>query len=361
MTIFADTINQFNHQLQGALAKSMGALPENMQHALAKGIDAPLEFTNADSHMLLLIAGSRIINETLMSDSPAKSRAIFRKKMQIMQGKGLGSVSSRDLTITGRDNTPITLRHYTCNTVTDAKTDTKTPLVLFFHGGGFVLGSIHSHDEFCQYLCHFGHLQVLSVDYRLAPEYPIPAAIHDCEDSLKWAFTQAGELNIDANKIAVAGDSAGGNIATVICQRNKNTAFSPAAQFLIYPVTDMGKDYPSYNDYGKGLFLTIQDKFLFEQFYLQNSGIKHTNPLIAPMRGDVTNIAPAYIVTAELDLLADEGEAYAHKLKQHGVNCVTKRMLGLPHGFINMLGIHHGSRLASLAIISEFAAFLGDT
>ena len=200
-------------------------------------------------------------------------------------------------------------------------------LLVYYHGGGWVCGSINTHDDVCRKLAQsMGHA-VLSVDYRLAPEFAFPEPLNDCIVALRWAHAHASELGIDASRIAVGGDSAGGNLAAVVA----NLQPVPLKfQMLIYPVTDATRSSQSYKDAGMKWFC---------DHYLSGSIGTPTDPRVSPLFADVLTLAsapPAIVITAEYDPLRDEGEQYAHRLVDAGVACSLTRYYGQVHGFFSM-------------------------
>ena len=209
-------------------------------------------------------------------------------------------------------------------------------LLVFYHGGGWVLGSMNTHDDVCRKLAlAMGHA-VLSVDYRLAPEFAFPEPLNDCIVALRWAYSNAAELGIDATRIAVGGDSAGGNLAAVVA----NLQPVPLKfQMLIYPVTDATRSSQSYKDNGEGYRLTAAGMKWFCDHYLSGSIGTPTDPRVSPLFADATTLAsapPAIVITAEYDPLRDEGEQYAHRLIEAGVACSLTRYYGQVHGFFSM-------------------------
>ena len=221
------------------------------------------------------------------------------------------------------------------------------PLVVFFHGGGFVLCSLDTHDELARGLCHGSGAVVVSVDYRLAPEAPYPAAADDCYAALVWAVSHAAELGADGARVAVAGDSAGGNLAAVTALRARDLG-GPALrhQCLIYPVTDCRFDTPSYIDNADGYFLTAESMRWFWSHYLQDMG-RAAEPYASPLRApSLAGLAPALVITAEYDPLRDEGEHYAQALLAAGVPTTLKRYDGMIHGFVSMAEIFEDGRAA---------------
>ena len=209
-------------------------------------------------------------------------------------------------------------------------------LLVFYHGGGWVLGSMNTHDDVCRKLAlAMGHA-VLSVDYRLAPEFAFPEPLNDCIVALRWAYSNSAELGIDATRIAVGGDSAGANLAAVVA----NLQPVPLKfQMLIYPVTDATRSSQSYKDNGEGYRLTAAGMKWFCDHYLSGSIGTPTDPRVSPLFADATTLAsapPAIVITAEYDPLRDEGEQYAHRLIEAGVACSLTRYYGQVHGFFSM-------------------------
>lgn len=214
----------------------------------------------------------------------------------------------------------------------------KLPVIVYFHGGGWVIGNIETHDALCHTLTNEAQCAVVSVDYSLAPESKFPVAVEDSYLAAKWVYDNASELNIDDGFITVAGDSAGGNLAAVVSYLSiQRQTPSIAYQMLFYPST--GFEYtPSYEKYGEGYYLTKATMSWFREQYL-NSPEDTQNPLAAPMLipDDITpQLPPAYILTAELDPLCDGGERFAMKLKNAGVETEYVCAPGMLHGFLGM-------------------------
>ncbi|MGV2939035.1 alpha/beta hydrolase [Mesobacillus sp. LC4] len=212
------------------------------------------------------------------------------------------------------------------------------PAIVYYHGGGWVIGNIETHDALCHTLANEAGCKVVSVDYSLAPESKFPVAVEDSYLAAKWVFENADELNIDENFIAVAGDSAGGNLAAAVSYLAvERQSPSIAYQMLFYPST--GFDYtPSYEKYGEGYHLTKSTMKWFREQYL-NTPADTQNPLAAPMLipDDITaKLPPALIMTAELDPLCDGGEHFAKKLKNAGVETEYVCVPGMLHGFLGM-------------------------
>ncbi|HXE16848.1 MAG TPA: alpha/beta hydrolase [Stellaceae bacterium] len=212
------------------------------------------------------------------------------------------------------------------------------PLTIYFHGGGFVLGNLDSHDSACRHLCLNSNSIVMAVDYRLAPEHPFPAAPDDCYAATVWAGQHAGEIGADGKRFAVSGDSAGGNLAAVVSLRVRDEGGPRlCGQLLNCPVTDYDMERPSYTANADGYFLTRETMKWFDGHYLKRpEDRKH--PHAAPIRAlDFTRLPPAYVLTAQYDPLCDEGEEYADKLAAAGVAVVKKRYSNMIHAFPGVL------------------------
>jgi acetyl esterase/lipase len=233
------------------------------------------------------------------------------------------------------------------------------PVVVFFHGGGFVIGDLDTHDVPCRYLCARSGCLVVSVDYRLAPEHPFPAAVEDCVAATRWVAAHAGEIGGDAGRIAVAGDSAGGDLAAVTALRLRDEGDSfLRGQLLIYPVTDHYQaGMPSYEQNAEGYGLTRDDMIWFWDHYLRDPA-DAGNPYASPLRAmDLRGLPPALVITAEYDVLRDEAERYADRLREARVPATLSRYGGIIHGFFNRFGTLDGAD----QLADEAGAWLRET
>ena len=223
------------------------------------------------------------------------------------------------------------------------------PLLVFFHGGGFVYGDLRSHEASCRYVADRAGVRVLSVDYRLAPEHPFPAAYDDAIAAFDWVHEHAEEIGADTSRIGVAGDSAGGNLAAgVALVARERCAF----QLLIYPTVDIGGQTESKRLFNDGFYLTQTFMDVAEASYIP-AGVDTSDPRISPIYADVPEgVAPAFVVTAGFDPLRDEGEAYARKLEGAGVKVELRRFPDQIHGFFNVIGAGRSAKAA----VDEIAA-----
>ena len=211
-----------------------------------------------------------------------------------------------------------------------------TGALVWIHGGGFVLGDLDTADSTCRTLANEAGVVVVSVDYHLAPEHPFPAAIDDVVAALRWVVEQSGQLGIDPDRLAVGGDSAGGNLTAVACQLAR-AAGGPAIayQLLVYPVVDLSGDHPSHHENAEGYFLTLENMRWFSEQYL--AGRDPASPRVSPLlAADLSDLPPAMVITAEFDPLRDEGIAYAEALEAAGVPVEHRHFDTEIHGFFDL-------------------------
>jgi acetyl esterase len=240
------------------------------------------------------------------------------------------------------------------------------PTVVFFHGGGFVIGDLDTHDGVCRLLSKDVGAVVVSVDYRLAPESRFPVAVEDCYAALTWVAEHIDDYGADASRIAVGGDSAGGNLAAVCAQQAHTDGLALAAQLLVYPAVDMLGDYPSRTENAEGYFLTLADMHWFAENYL---GFGETDPAAAEAASDprlsplhaksLEGLAPAVVATAEYDPLRDEGDVYAAALEKAGVRVEHRQFPGLIHGFYGLEMISPSVAEASAWINARLKDLIG--
>ncbi len=233
-------------------------------------------------------------------------------------------------------------------------------LIVFYHGGGWVIGGIDESDIIARFLVDKTGACVVLVDYRLAPEHPFPAPIEDSYDALLWSAQEAAKMGVP---VVVAGDSAGGNLATVcaiLARDNKGPEI--ALQIMMYPVCDCDTETQSYKAYGTGLVLTAADMSWFYDHYLEGDKAKRADPLVSPLRAcALKGLPPALIMTAEYDVLRDEAEAYGKRLAAAGVKVWIKRYQGVTHGFVRMQNLLDVARRSMDDIAAVMAEIVGKT
>lgn len=254
-----------------------------------------------------------------------------RKFVQALPGAPEPVANERDIKLTGPAG-PIPARLY--YPLASGVANGRWPCVVFYHGGGWVVGSIESHEALCRRIANVSGSAVASVDYRLAPEHVFPAAVEDSYAAVEELMAAAGELKLDPSRFAVCGDSAGGNLAAVVAIRLRDAGLRLAAQLLLYPITHHSYDTDSYRRCGDGYFLSRSTMEWFWNQYLPDAEAGRdwlASPLLAP---NLAGVAPAWVMTAEFDPLRDEGVAYAGRLREAGVPVNELECLGMIHGFV---------------------------
>ncbi|MGH8778585.1 alpha/beta hydrolase [Paraburkholderia sp.] len=268
-----------------------------------------------------------------------QARASYEKSAPILEIASAPTHAIEDLSVPVRDGTTIRARLYQPSEPSWAE---PLPALVYFHGGGFTVGSVDTHDALCRMFARDAGCAVLSVDYRLAPEYRFPTAVDDAFDALSWLYTNAALYGIDPARLAVAGDSAGGTLATVCAVLARDAGIALALQLLIYPGTTAYQQTGSHTRFAEGHLLTAETIQWFFGQYVRDASDRD-DWRFAPLDGtrgepDFRGVAPAWIATAEYDPLADEGAAYAEKLQTAGNAVVHVRYHGMTHEFFKMGG-----------------------
>jgi acetyl esterase len=322
-------------RLLPALARVLFALPPRVIAALAGSPPPHAAGLEPDAWLLARLA----VREAIPAGSlPVDEvRAQFAVRLAGVAIRPRLPLHARDVVVAGAAG-PLTARLYVPD---DAATP--GPLLVYYHGGGWAEGSAATHEPSCRLLAHLAGVRVLSVDYRLAPEHPFPAAADDALAAFLDARTRAAELGADPARVAVGGDSAGGNLAAVVALDLRGDAAAPAFQLLIYPGLDMSRKHPSRLRFGEGFVLTEENMTWYEDQYVPDRSRRaepRVSPLLAP---DLAGLPPAYIATALADPLRDEGEAYAERLCAAGVTVALHRHPQV-HGFFNVTAMRSGLR-----------------
>ncbi len=337
-------------------------LPPRAEHRLIKSVcgmsprrqrrlfGAPLTIDGqtlaSDVQALLKLAELAGSPTFLVGKSVAAARAESRREAQVVAARPpIPMARVEAIEVPGAAG-PIPARLYVPSGL---PAGTSPPLLVYYHGGGWVIGDLDTHDGVCRFLAAESGTAVLAIDYRLAPEHPFPAPLEDAWAGFAWAAANATELGLDPERIAVGGDSAGGNMAAVVSLLARaGGGAMPAMQLLIYPPTDTAGDLPSRQLFAEGFLLTKADMEQFERHYLPE-GTDRSDPRISILRApDLRGLPPAYVTTAGFDPLRDEGEAYAERLREAGVHVALRRHSGLVHSFVNQTAVcpsAHGAML----------------
>ncbi|WP_298214287.1 alpha/beta hydrolase [Acidocella sp.] len=276
---------------------------------------------------------------------PAEARRNYAIRRDLVQPPPPPIAVRRELTMPGPGG-ELRLRLYR-----DAAEDgALLPGLVYFHGGGWVLGDLDSHEGLCRQLARGGGCVVLSVDYRLAPEHPFPAAVEDAAAAFRWAAAEAGTLGIDSSRLAVGGDSAGGNLAAVVAQMARDGALPPCDfQLLLYPATDLAADTPSYVRVPEDMPLSGRIMRWFINQYTPDPTLR-ADPRASPARAaSLAGTAPALVLTCGEDPLCDEGRAYADRLEAEGVAVTALHLADQIHGILTM-----GRLISAVSGVVEF-------
>ena len=282
---------------------------------------------------------SRQSNPSRTAQTPAEARANMRAETPSL-GAPPAVAKLEDRTIPGPGG-PIRVR------ISSPGGPGPFPAMVYYHGGGWVIGDIDTHDALCRALTNAAQTVVVSVDYRLAPEHPYPAAVEDAYAAASWVADHSAELNIDRARIAVGGDSAGGNLAAVVALKARDLgAPRLALQVLIYPITDCDFSVRSYLENAEGYMLTRDAMVWFWNHYAPEDA-RRVEPYASPLRAaDLSGLPPALVLTAEYDPLRDEAESYAARLAQAGVAVTLTRYPGMIHGFLRRFAVFDQGKAA---------------
>jgi acetyl esterase len=326
------------------MIRAMAHLPDRVKIWLSGMAPVIVDGQQLDPQLQLLRAirrKSRVPG--LVEPTVDAGRRRYRREALVFRGPVTKVGAVRDLEIAPG----LRARHY-------APLDrSNAPLTVYLHGGGFVIGDLDTHDEPCRILCRYAGIHVLSIEYRLAPEHPFPAALDDATAALAWAKTNAASLGADPDAVSIGGDSAGANLSAVVSHGRE-----PVAQLLIYPPTDGVTRRRSYDLFGEGFYLSEKDRRDFGRYYA-GSAPQEIDPRRSPLHAsDLSNLPPALVVTAGFDLLRDEAEAYAEALTAAGTPTRLLKNPTLGHGFIHMTGVCPAARRATVSIAREWRAML---
>ncbi len=322
---------------RGWLAKHRGALAAQIEPELA----AILRMDD--------LTGDSVLNGC----SPEEARRKIAISIAVCDQPRPKDVSVTDLNLDGPAGA-IPARQYQAAGVPKG-----APGVVFFHGGGFVTGDLDTHDGWCGRIAELARVHVIAVDYRLAPEHPFPAGVEDAVAAFRAVAKLADQLGVDPERLAVMGDSAGGNLSAVVARKTRQDAVPPALQVLVYPGTDLTSSHPSHRALGVGWFLTSKMIDWFYEHYSGSSATVAKNPDASPLFAkDLDGLCPALVYVAGLDPLRDEGLAYANRLAEAGVEVTRWDFKHLIHGFAVMTAASPGSAEAVVKIARDLGTAL---
>lgn len=335
---------------KAAVIRSLFALPEPARRFLA-GPPVRIDGQELTLDAQLMIRLKNLSGSDVFADPIEKARMRYDGLPLIIGYAAPVAVAARDVTIPAR--------HGDVQATLYSPADVPEPcgLLVYYHGGGFSVGSRTSHEPIARFLAHHAGVRVLSIEYRRAPEHPFPAAVDDAVAAFEYAHRQADELGADPDRIAVGGDSAGGNLAAVTAQQAVQSGGPvPAFQLLMYPPTDLAARRPSHDLFAQCSTFTVQN-FNWALANYVPPGIDLADPRLSPLRGDVTGLPPAYIASAGFDPLRDDAVAYAAKLRSHRIQATLSRQSDLPHAYLNFVGL--GGRFAEAGAEAAAALRLG--
>ena len=318
-------------RIESALARGTLKLPAALLRILAgRPVIRDGQTLDVQTQMLLRLQNLRG-EAALGGRTVARERALIDAQSRLLEPGAAQTLATDDIQVAGGD-TPCAARIYR-----PAQIEPKAGALVFYHGGGFVIGSLDSHDGVCRALAERANCVVIAVDYRLAPEHPAPAGVDDAVAAFRDIAARADELDIDPTRLAVGGDSAGGNLSAVVSQITRGDTHSPCFQLLFYPAIDFVRDRASVRMFAEGFLLEKSSMDWFRGHYIPD-GFDNGDPRVSPIYGDLEGVAPAIVITGGFDPLRDEGEDYAKALQAAGVNTTVSRHPSMIHGFVNFAG-----------------------
>nr|WP_182546778.1 alpha/beta hydrolase [Halosaccharopolyspora lacisalsi] len=338
---------------QSTVLRNVLRLPPSVLRRIA-GAPTRIDGQELDLRVQAMLRLQHLTGQTQLSANTTEAaRAGMRRGTEVLQGPAITGVD-----VTGK-HVPTSAGGVGARLYQPKGLGQPSTLLVYYHGGGWVLGDLDSHDSVCRFLARHAGVRVLSVDYRLAPEHPFPAAVDDAVESYRYAVEHADELGTSADSIAVGGDSAGGNLAAAVSQYATGSDLkAPVLQVLLYPAVDASTRRRSRELFSDGLLLTDEDMDWFMDHYQPDEEQRGDPRLSVLLADDLTGQPPAYLATAGFDPLRDEGEEYGRRLREAGVPVVARRFDDLVHGFLQFHGIVDRSHEALLEIAGSLRTAL---
>jgi acetyl esterase len=344
-------------RLESFLVSGLQKLPARAQLLLAGGRPVRIDGQQLDPAIQLTLRLMRLSGRPEFEDLPVpEARAEIRHEAAVYSGAPLPVAEVRKLEVPGA-NGPLAARLYVAE-----DHGLPAPLLVYLHGGGWVVGDLDTHDQPCRFLAGAAGVRVLAVDYRLAPEHPFPAGLEDCLAVTRFALEHADQLGADPARVAVGGDSAGGNLAAAVARLLAlEGGPTPAFQLLIYPVTDLSHKRESYRLFREGFFLTERQMDWYRDHYLDDPELV-SDPRVSPiLASHLGSLPPAHVVTAGFDVLRDEGEDYAALMRDAGVPVTITREPGMIHGFTHGAATGRGPQAAMLRVAAALRTGLAQS
>jgi acetyl esterase len=334
--------------------RGLPRIPNPVKRLLLGGRSVTIDGNTLDTTLQLMLVGMTAVGLNALIASPDVVAA--RAQVRILAAsfkRDIPVARVTNLSIPGPAG-PLPARHYR------PVNGDGEPLLVFYHGGGQVVGDIETHDDVCRQMCREGGLHVLSVDYRLAPEHKAPAGSDDAYAAFGWALDHAGELGADAGRVAVGGDSAGGNLAALVSLRARDEGTRlPALQLLFYPITNYSGETRSQTLFAEGFYLTKKDLQYCREQFLDGAHVDAADPRVSPLLADdLSGLPPALVLTAGFDPLRDEGRHYADAMRVAGVAVDYREYPSLVHAFANFFPQGGASATAMAETISALRAHL---
>jgi acetyl esterase len=341
-------------KIAGASLRALPRMPDAVKRLLLGGRSVVIDGNTLDTTLQFMLFGQNAMGlGGLILDPDVPTARVLLRTMTDRFKQNIPVASVSNLVLPGPDG-PIPARHYR------PLNGDGEPLLVFYHGGGQVVGDLETHDDLCRQICREGGLHVLSIDYRLAPEHKAPAGADDAFAAFTWALDNAGELGADGGRVAVGGDSAGGNLAALVSLRARDEGTPlPAVQLLLYPVTNYANKTRSQTLFAVGFFLSKDNLEFCTGKFLDGAQVDAADPRVSPLLADdLSGLPPALVVTAGFDPLRDEGRQYAEAMREAGVTVDYREFGSLVHAFANFFPLGGGSATATAETISALKAHL---